>query len=86
MDGSEQEDSLNDEFQNWLIQVCTEKTDTDQRFKGLADWINAPNAAYCHPREEHLIPLHVCAGLSGLRANVIFDDYIAGKRAVAFHW
>jgi 4,5-DOPA dioxygenase extradiol len=43
-------------------------------------------ARYCHPREEHLPPLHVCAGMAGKAASVIFNDLIFGKRAVAFLW
>jgi hypothetical protein len=30
--------------------------------------------------------LHVCAAISGKKANIIFDDYIMGKRSVAFEW
>ena len=53
-----------------------------------AHWEEAPAARYCHPREEHLLPLHVCVGIAGenSRAEKIFDDYILGKRAVAFQW
>lgn len=32
---------------------------------GLADWAQAPMARAAHPREEHLLPLHVCAGAGG---------------------
>ncbi|MDT8284116.1 MAG: hypothetical protein RQ767_01205 [Thermovirgaceae bacterium] len=38
------------------------------------------------PREEHLIPLHVCAGMAGTQASLIFDDRILDKRGVAFIW
>ncbi|MEX1377818.1 MAG: class III extradiol ring-cleavage dioxygenase [Eubacteriales bacterium] len=77
-------DDRNDTFQDWLIKVCTgEATDAE---KELINWESAPNARYCHPREEHLLPLHVCQGAAKCSAKVIFDDYIAGKRAVAFLW
>jgi len=46
----------------------------------------APAARYCHPREEHLLPLHVCQGMAGRPARVVFDDCILGKRGVAFLW
>lgn len=52
----------------------------------LIDWRKAPHARYCHPREEHLLPLHVCAGMARTAGRLVFDDYIAGKRAVAFLW
>lgn len=86
MSGSEDPDPENDAFQDWLIRTCTDSGDDDRRDRELANWTRAPGARYCHPREEHLLPLHVCAGLAGSGAEVIFDDYITGKRSVAFHW
>jgi aromatic ring-opening dioxygenase catalytic subunit (LigB family) len=79
-------DPQNDAFQNWLIDVCTGSHSREEREKRLVEWEKAPHARYCHPREEHLLPLHVCLGLSGNPAEVIFDDPILGKRAVAFKW
>lgn len=79
-------DKINDEFQDWLIQVCTGKTPYKDKEKQLVEWEKAPSARYCHPREEHLLPLHVCFGASDKPAQVIFDDYILGKRAIAFQW
>ncbi len=32
------------------------------------------------------MPLHVCLGMADKPAGLIFDDYILGKRAVAFQW
>jgi 4,5-DOPA dioxygenase extradiol len=32
------------------------------------------------------MPLHVCLGMAGKQATVVFDDYILGKRALAFLW
>jgi aromatic ring-opening dioxygenase catalytic subunit (LigB family) len=57
-----------------------------EREKRLIEWEKAPSARYCHPREEHLLPLHVCLGMADRRAQLIFDDRILGKRAVAFLW
>jgi 4,5-DOPA dioxygenase extradiol len=79
-------DPANDSFQNWLIEVCAGPISQSQREKRLNEWEKAPSARYCHPREEHLLPLHVCVGISGQAATTIFDDYILGKRAVAFLW
>eukprot|EP00808_Paulinella_micropora_P009410 g67045.t1 len=36
------------------------------RWLALRDWAKAPSARLCHPREEHLLPLLVCAGAAGL--------------------
>lgn len=77
-------DPANDAFQNWLIKVCTSSIMQSEREQRLIEWEKAPSARYCHPREEHLLPLHVCVGMADKPAKVIFDDYILGKRAVAF--
>ena len=79
-------DPSNDSFQDWLIESCTDPIPQPDREKNLIAWESAPFARYCHPREEHLLPLHVCLGMSDTPAKVIFDDYILGKRAVAFLW
>jgi len=50
------------------------------------DWEQAPNARFCHPREEHLLPLLVCSGMAGAPGKVIFNDKILNKRALAFLW
>jgi len=85
-DGTREPDPRNDAFQEWLIETCTESRPQADREALLVDWEKAPHARYCHPREEHLLPLHVCAGIAGTGATLAFDDYIAGKRAVAFLW
>lgn len=76
----------NNAFQDWLIETITSDIDQEERESRLAAWESAPHARYCHPREEHLLPLHVCAGLAGRRGQVIFDDLIMGVRGVAFAW
>jgi aromatic ring-opening dioxygenase catalytic subunit (LigB family) len=84
--GIDRPDPANDLFQDWLIEVCTSPVSQSERERRLVEWEKAPSARYCHPREEHLLPLHVCLGLAGKPAQVIFDDPILGKRAVAFLW
>ncbi len=79
-------DPANDAFQNWLIEICTGPISQSEREQRLIEWEKAPSARYCHPREEHLLPLHVCLGMANKPATVIFDDHILGKRAVAFLW
>jgi 4,5-DOPA dioxygenase extradiol len=79
-------DPANDDFQDWLIEVCTGRLSQLEREQRLVDWEKAPSARYCHPREEHLLPLHVCLGMGNKAATLVFDDYILGKRAVAFQW
>jgi 4,5-DOPA dioxygenase extradiol len=79
-------DPANEAFQDWLIETCTGPLSQSQREQRLIEWERAPSARYCHPREEHLLPLHVCLGMAGKPAAVIFDDQIMGKRGVAFLW
>jgi 4,5-DOPA dioxygenase extradiol len=79
-------DPDNETFQNWLIEACTGPMPQSEREQLLIEWQKAPSARYCHPREEHLLSLHVCLGMADKPASTIFDDYILGKRAVAFLW
>lgn len=79
-------DSANDAFQNWLIETCSGPMLQAEREERLIRWENATAARYCHPREEHLLPLHICLGMADKPGKVIFDNQIMGKRAVAFLW
>jgi len=79
-------DPANDAFQNWLIDVCTAPHTQSEREQLLLEWQKAPSARYCHPREEHLLPLHVCQGMAQKSGKLVFDDRILGKRSVAFLW
>ena len=80
-------DPANEAFQDWLIETCTSPSlDQSEREQRLIKWEKAPFARYCHPREEHLLPLHVCLGMAGEPAKVVFNDRIMSKRGVAFLW
>ena len=79
-------DPANDAFQDWLIQTVAGSLSELEREKRLIEWENAPSARYCHPREEHLLPLHVCQGMAGGPGELIFDDQILGIRSVGFLW
>jgi aromatic ring-opening dioxygenase catalytic subunit (LigB family) len=79
-------DPANDAFQDWLVETCTAGMAQAEREQRLIAWEKAPAARYCHPREEHLLPLHVCAALAGGPARLVFDNQIIGKRSVAFLW
>ena len=76
----------NHAFQSWLIETITSPMEQTERETRLANWERAPHARFCHPREEHLLPLHVCAGLAGRAGELIFDDQIMGVRCAAFLW
>ncbi len=80
-------DEQNAGFQEWLIDTCTNpKLSFADRASRLIDWELAPAARYCHPREEHLLPLHVCLGLSDSVAELVFDGEVLGKKACGFVW
>lgn len=85
-EGIDSPDPANDLFQDWLIETCAGPIPKSERRTRLIEWEKAPSARYCHPREEHLMPLHVCLGMGNGPAKVIFDDRILGKRSVAFLW
>jgi 4,5-DOPA dioxygenase extradiol len=84
--GRPEADPANDAFQDWLIEVVSRSPSQTAREQQMMAWEKAPAARYCHPREEHLMPLHVCLGMANKSGELIFDDTILGKRAVAFLW
>lgn len=81
-------DTQNRSFQDWLKKTCAdEKTSPEQQRQNLLNWEQAPAARHCHPREEHLLPLMVCAGAAGYRpAHKVFDVKIMGRSSVCFLW
>lgn len=80
-------DPRNEAFQAWLSETCgSEGLPAVERDRRLAEWERAPHARYCHPREEHLLPLHVCAGFGGRPASRSWSWTVLGKRASAFLW
>ena len=80
-------DSWNEAFQEWLRDLCTKAGMTSaEREQGLVAWERAPFARYCHPREEHLLPLHVCYGIAGSAAQLVFDGEVLGKRSIGLLW
>ncbi len=79
--------SMNESFEAWLIETCTDKNiDEDQRSARLENWEQAPFARYCHPREEHLLPLQVCYGAAKRPCTTLFKLNIMDKKASAYLW
>jgi aromatic ring-opening dioxygenase catalytic subunit (LigB family) len=85
-EGPDTPDPANDAFQDWLIETCADPLPQPEREHRLIEWEKAPSARYCHPREEHLLPLHVCLGMADKPAEPIFDERILGKRSIALLW
>ncbi len=76
------------EFMQWLKAACCDVA-PDETAQKLIDWRRAPSAAYAHPREEHLLPLHVCLGASlaaDKAAECVFDDEVMGYQMCGFLW
>lgn len=80
-------DERNESFDQWLRDTCNDPDlEAEERERRLIEWEQAAYARYCHPREEHLLPLHVCYGMAGTTADVVFNDFILGKKATALLW
>lgn len=77
-------------FDGWLRHALTDsELDNGQRAEQLVHWQQAPAARFCHPREEHLLPLHVCFGVAqarGLAGQVVFNDRLMGMWTSGFLW
>lgn len=85
--GSSAADSKNHAFENWLLDTCT-STDLSEaeRQQRLINWQDAPNARYCQPREEHLLPLHVCSGLAQSACDTSYELTVLHKKISMYLW
>lgn len=62
------------QFDDWLKESLVESTPA-QRLERLGQWEAAPHARAVHPREDHLIPLHVAVGAAeGDAGRVVHHD------------
>lgn len=78
---------LNYSFEEWLLKTCRNSDYSEQqRKKMLARWADAPGARFCHPREEHLLPLHVCYGVAQAPCSESFELEIMNKRSSMYLW
>lgn len=77
------EDSVT--FDAWLTETMA--LEASARETRLVEWERAPQARSAHPREEHLMPLHVLAGAAGDDpASIPYRDTILGARTSAVHF
>ncbi|GMN89634.1 DODA-type extradiol aromatic ring-opening family dioxygenase [Francisella sciaenopsi] len=78
---------MNKSFEKWLVDTCSNRNLTEQeRTHKLINWEDAPNARYCHPREEHLIPLHVCYGANKTACKEYQTLSILNKESSIYIW
>ncbi len=79
-------------FNAWLDDTLGEEVDSEQvdseagRANALINWQNAPHARSCHPREEHLLPLHVCYGAAQSRVKIRYQFSIMGVDSRCYLW
>jgi len=80
-------DTRNLAFEDWLARTLSDADlDEGERERRLAAWTEAPEARFCHPREEHLLPLQVCYGIAGGPAALVFREPVLGFTASAYRW
>lgn len=75
------------DFDQWLIETLTQpELSQSEREDRLLNWVQAPGSRLCHPREEHLLPLHVCAGMAGTEAKLVFNQALFQYPVSGFLW
>ena len=75
------------EFNQYLIDSLKPEHNYVEQAQRLINWQQAPHARLMHPREEHLLPLHVCFGAAkGTTAQALFNDKVLNKTVLAFGW
>ena len=79
--------AMNQAFEDWLQTTCCSEALTEaERKTRLLNWQQAPHARYCHPREEHLIPLLVCYGAAGTPCTQSYHFNMLHKKASMYLW
>ncbi len=79
-------DVANREFEQWLEETCTGEMPETERAGRLEAWSRAPGGIACHPRPEHLLPLHVCYGIAQSKATQVFSGDVMGKMVSGYLW
>ncbi|MBI1194876.1 MAG: dioxygenase [Gammaproteobacteria bacterium] len=86
-DHSDEARKRNEAFEDWLMETCSSRALNEaERTNRLERWADAPFARYCHPREEHLLPLHVCYGLAGRAGSAAYSLHILNRKASVYLW
>lgn len=77
---------LNSGFETYLRRTLTGDMDESEREAELVAWESAIGARYCHPREEHLLPIHVCYGIAGTSADRVVEVEYMDRTASMYIW
>ena len=83
--GTQAEVDLNLAFEGWLSETLLDCNDAE-REQRLLNWETAPGARFCHPREEHLLPIHVCAGAAYSKASQQWRFTTLGREGSCYWW
>lgn len=84
---SDQSQEMNHAFETWLLNTCSRSDCSEQeRMQMLTQWAEAPGARFCHPREEHLLPLHVCYGAVEAPCSHSYELRIMHKKSSIYLW
>jgi aromatic ring-opening dioxygenase catalytic subunit (LigB family) len=79
--------AMNELFEHWLLETCSSPDiKEEERMQRMINWENAPAARFCHPREEHLLPLHVCYGIAQTNCSRSFELRILNKKSSMYLW
>lgn len=79
--------NLNHSFEAWLADACCNPDYSEaERASKLIHWADAPGARFCHPREEHLLPLHVCYGAAQSPCPEQFSLTILNRECSMYLW
>lgn len=82
-----QTNAMNQAFEQWLHETCcSTELSEDERVQKLEHWFEAPGARFCHPRVEHLLPLHVCYGFSQKACSEVLKLQIMNKASSMYVW
>jgi aromatic ring-opening dioxygenase catalytic subunit (LigB family) len=78
---------MNASFESWLLDICSNRQiNEEERARQLIEWEGAPYARFCHPREEHLLPLHICYGIAEAACSEFFELSILNKQSSMYLW
>jgi aromatic ring-opening dioxygenase catalytic subunit (LigB family) len=76
--------SRSQRFDTGLQEIMGDSIDRQRR---LVAWEQLPEARYCHPAEDHLIPLIFTAGVGdGDACRVDFEDTLMGAKITGFRF
>ena len=77
--------SGSEEFDHWLSESVL--LPPQEREDRLLNWSSAPFARLCHPREEHLMPLHVVAGAAlECKSQIDYSETVLGAKISAYQF